>query len=333
MLSFALAGCTTFQISGLQIGLAINGQKIVWKIKEDEPMDYNIFMIFAEKLYKTLPAGIIEKLQPKIMSVVSRRLHTVEKSINYIDINVVDHCNLKCKYCANFCPLVNEKFLDVAEFDKDCERLSSLSNGKIKTIRLLGGEPLLHPSLIEIMAVTRKHFPLSGIDLVTNGIVLLKMPMAFWTQCNQSVVRVAISHYPIHLNYTKIKSIAKEYGVKTEYGKKPRGMYKWLLDINGCQDIKESHSYCIRAAQCAVLQEGKIYACSLPPWIRYFNDYFGKDLKVNGFDYIDIYKVKKFEEILEFMGKPIPFCRYCNTKEIVYSNAWEISKKEITEGI
>jgi hypothetical protein len=157
------------------------------------------------------------------------------------------------------------------------------------------------------------------------------MPRAFWVQCKACGVSVAISHYPIKLNYAKIKSIAKEYGVKTEYGKKPRGMYKWLLDINGGQDIKESHAYCFRAKQCTVLQEGKIYACSLPPWINYFNEYFGKNLKASEGDYIDLYKVKKFEEILEFLGKPIPFCKYCNTKTIVYSNRWEISKKEITE--
>jgi MoaA/NifB/PqqE/SkfB family radical SAM enzyme len=294
-------------------------------------MDYNLPMVLIGKIYKILPAGVIEKLQPKIMSAVSQRLHTVGHGINYVDINVVDHCNLKCKYCANFCPLAHEKYLGVEEFDRDCERLSSLSSGKIKTIRLLGGEPLLHPRLIEVMAVTRKHFPLSGIDLVTNGLLLLRMPGAFWVQCKACGVSVAISHYPIKLNYAKIKSIAKEYGVKTNYGKKPRGMYKWLLDINGGQDIKESHTYCLRANQCTVLQEGKIYACSLPPWINYFNEYFGKDLKVSEGDYIDLYKVKKFEEILEFLRKPVPFCKYCNTKTMVYSNKWELSKKEITE--
>ncbi|MHB9292822.1 hypothetical protein Holit_01933 [Hollandina sp. SP2] len=66
-------------------------------------MDYNGSMIFAEKLYKILPASMIKKLQPKIMSIVSKRLHTVGQDMNYVDINVVDHCSLKCKYCANFC--------------------------------------------------------------------------------------------------------------------------------------------------------------------------------------------------------------------------------------
>jgi MoaA/NifB/PqqE/SkfB family radical SAM enzyme len=294
-------------------------------------MDYNLPMVIVGKLYKILPEKMLEKIQPKVMSIVSRKLHTVRHSINYLDINVVDHCNLKCKYCANFCSLARENYINIEKYNNDCERLSFLSNSKIKTIRLLGGEPLLHPRLIEIIAITHKHFPLTRIDLVTNGILLRQMSGSLWSECKRCGVKIAISHYPIKLDYGKIKSIAKENGVKTEYGKKSRGMYKWLLDINGEQDIKESHGHCIRANQCAVLQDGKIYACSLPSWINYFNEYFGKDLRVNESDYIDIYKVNGFEEILNFLGNPIPFCRYCNTKEIVYSNKWEISKKEISE--
>jgi MoaA/NifB/PqqE/SkfB family radical SAM enzyme len=294
-------------------------------------MNYNLPMILAEKIYKILPAGIMEKLVPKFISIMAQGWHTIGQTINYVDINVVDHCNLKCKYCANFCPLAREKYMDVEEFDRDCARLASLSNGKIKAIRLLGGEPLLHPRLIDVMAVTRRHFALSEIDLVTNGILLLQMPEAFWEQCGACGIKVAISHYPININYAKIKSEAKKYGVKTEYGKKARGMYKWLLDLDGGQDVKESYAYCFRANQCTVLQEGKIYLCSLMPWIHYFNEYFEKDLKVSEGDYIDIYKVKEFEEILEFLGKPVPFCKYCNTKKMVYNKKWEISKKEITE--
>jgi MoaA/NifB/PqqE/SkfB family radical SAM enzyme len=290
-------------------------------------------MIIIEKIYKILPARVVKEMQIKLVPIVSKSLHKVGKWINYVDINVVDHCNLKCKYCANFCPLVKEKNMDVERYEKDCERLFFLSGGKIRTIRLLGGEPLLHPRLVEIIGITHKHFPLSRIDLVTNGLLLLKMPDEFWRQCDKCSVRIAISHYPIELDYLRIKSKAKRHRVKTEYGKKARGMYKWLLDIKGSQDIKESRRYCIRANQCTVLQEGKIYSCSLPPWIKHFNEYFGTNLEVNELDYIDIYKVKNYEEILKFLDNPIPFCKYCNTKNINYSNKWEISKKEITEWI
>ncbi|MDR1836505.1 MAG: radical SAM protein [Treponema sp.] len=294
-------------------------------------MDYNLPMRFVGLIYKLLPAGIIKKYQPRIMSIVSHKLHRIDREINYLDINVVDHCNLRCKYCANFCPIAGERYTDVGEYEKDCIRFAFLTEGKVKTIRLLGGEPLLHPRIVEIIDTTHKYFPLSDIDLVTNGILLTKMPEEFWGKCKECGVIIAISHYPIKLDYRKIKATAKRFGVKTAYGRKARGMYKWLLDINGSQDIAASHAHCFRANQCAVLQEGKLYACSLPPWVHYFNEYFGKELKVNEKDYIDIYAAESITDIYKFLGKPIDFCRYCNTKDMVYSNKWELSGKEITE--
>ena len=294
-------------------------------------MDYNLSMILIEHLYKVLPVRAIKKIQMKIMPLITRKLQKVEDGFSYVDINVVAHCNLKCKYCANFCPITEEKYLDLDEYDRDCQRLAFLSKGKIKTIRLLGGEPLLHPRLTEVIDITRRHFPSCGIDLVTNGLLLLKMTEAFWRKCAEGGVKVAISHYPIELHYDKIKAAAKAYKVKTEYGKKARGMYKWLLDITGGQNSEESHAYCFRANQCTVMQEGKIYTCSLPSWINYFNEYFGTNLAISEKDYIDIYKVETFEEIRAFLGKPIPFCKYCNTKGMEYNYKWEISKKEISE--
>jgi sulfatase maturation enzyme AslB (radical SAM superfamily) len=288
-------------------------------------------MVLIENLYKILPVKIIRKIQMRIVPFITRKLHKVDEGFSYVDINVVAHCNLKCKYCANFCPVTREKYIDLEEYDRDCRRTAVLCKGKIKTIRLLGGEPLLHPRLTEVMDITRRHFPLSGIDLVTNGLLLLKMSDEFWRKCGEYGVKVAISHYPIELQYEKIKAAAKKYKVKTEYGKKARGMYKWLLDLSGSQDSRESHSYCFRANQCTVLQEGKIYNCSLPSWVQYFNEYFGQNLEVSEKDYIDIYKVESFEEIRTFLENPIPFCKYCNTKGMEYNYQWAISKKEISE--
>jgi hypothetical protein len=57
------------------------------------------------------------------------------------------------------------------------------------------------------------------------------------------------------------------------------------------------------------------------------------DLQIDEKDYIDIYKIKSIDEVFEFLCKPIPFCRYCNTKEPVYGIDWAVSKKEITEWI
>lgn len=48
-------------------------------------------------------------------------------------------------------------------------------------------------------------------------------------------------------------------------------------------------------------------------------------------DFIDIYKAKDYTEILQFLAKPIPFCRYCNVAKWRSIGEWKTSKKEIGE--
>jgi len=303
-------------------------------------VDYNLPMLAAETVSKLLPKSLFDRLHPRALSLLSKSQRKQGRGVRFVDINVVDHCNLNCKYCANFCPLAPESFLDPAAYDSVLERFAVLTGGKVGTIRLLGGEPLLHPALNEIMAITRRRFPGSRIDLVTNGLLLLKMPGTFWSgtpgSCRECGAVVAISHYPIALNYPKIRETARRHGVKTLYGRKSRGMYKWVLDPGGGQDAFRSHAHCFRASQCAVLdispaRRGRLYACSVPPWIKYFNAYFKKDLSVSKDDYLDIDRARSLDEILAFLAKPVPFCRYCDTTANTYRHKWEVSSKDISE--
>lgn len=47
------------------------------------------------------------------------------------EVQLVEHCNLNCKYCAHFCPVAPESFLDVNEYEKDCKRLSELFDKEV----------------------------------------------------------------------------------------------------------------------------------------------------------------------------------------------------------
>ena len=60
---------------------------------------------------------------------------------------------------------------------------------------------------------------------------------------------------------------------------------------------------------------------------------FNKDIKVSEHDYLDIHKVESFDEIMNFLSTPPPFCRYCNQKGIIWDLNFEVSKKNIEEWI
>ena len=63
--------------------------------------------------------------------------------MNYLEHHITDHCNLKCRGCSHFSPLAQEWFESVEDFKKDFSQLASLM--PVNIIRLMGGEPLLHP--------------------------------------------------------------------------------------------------------------------------------------------------------------------------------------------
>jgi MoaA/NifB/PqqE/SkfB family radical SAM enzyme len=231
--------------------------------------------------------------------------------------------------------LAKEEFLQPEQFEKDFKRLAELSK-KFFTIKILGGEPLLHPRITEFFDIARKYFPDTPIQVTTNGILLTKMPEEFWQSCNKNKIIVSISQYPIKLNKKEIKGLAKAHKVKLVFNGSTaeERMCKLPLDLTGSQNMNKSFQKCaISWGCCVTLREGKIYTCCIAAHIKFFNEHFNQTLEVSDRDYIDIYKINSREEIIDFLEKPFPFCRYCNISGMKFAQKWGISKKEITEWI
>lgn len=248
------------------------------------------------------------------------------------EVSVCDHCNLNCVCCEHFSPIAGESYLDIENYEKDCSRISELVGGEIDWLHLMGGEPLLHPRLNEIIEISRKYFQKGHIELVSNGILLLKQNDVFWETCRKNDITVAVTQYPIKLDHKSIEQKAKETNVKFRYyfiGHKT--MHKKPLDINGKQNIGDNLKLCHMFNTCVQLIDGKLYTCIEMAYVKYFNKYFNQNLPIDKNDIIDIYKIKTKEEMFERLAKPVSFCRYCNIKEMDFGIEWKVSKKEISE--
>ena len=121
-------------------------------------------------------------------------------NFNYFEVHLVDHCNLNCQSCDNFSPLADEIYVNKLKFNRDLRRLSILAKDKIKNVRMLGGEPLLHPEVSTFLKISRNYFPEANVRLTTNGIKLSKMPENFWRTCNETKAIIEITYYPININ-------------------------------------------------------------------------------------------------------------------------------------
>ena len=253
------------------------------------------------------------------------------------EVHLADHCNLNCIGCNHFSPLAEHIFLDIESFRRDCERISKLSERKIGELYLLGGEPLLHPYINEILNIVGQNFDTHNTGIVTNGVLLFKMTEDFWKCCKENKIKIIITRYPINLDFTAVEKIAGTYNVQLEYFGNTREITRFMdkipLDLEGRQNAVKNFRLCGKSNNCITLKDGKLYTCSLAPHINHFNKYFNKNLQVSESDYIDIYKANSISEILLFLTKAIPFCRYCKIQGLTGGIKWAVTKKEISEWV
>ena len=124
--------------------------------------------------------------------------------IEYLEHHIVDHCNLKCGGCSHFSPIADEWFESIEDFTKDFTELAKKTEGKVGVIRLMGGEPLLHPKVEDFLKITRNLFPNSQIQIVTNGLLIHKLGEIFKKVCNDYNILVCVSNYGLNLDLREI---------------------------------------------------------------------------------------------------------------------------------
>lgn len=257
-----------------------------------------------------------------------------------VEYNLVDQCNLNCKSCDHCSPIAEEFYISLEEFENDMKRLSEITNDNLLRVTLMGGEPLLHPRLCDLLKIARKYFKKTPIILHSNGILLLnaenKEPNLWQILKDENIVLI-VTTYPIKTDYKAIDAKAIEYGISynrfMHVGNQKEEGIKWLRHAPFYFKKKAPKYYyisCYHFNECITLRHGKLYTCPLKPYSQHLNKYFNTHLEITDKDYIDIYKAKSFEEIAEFCSNRTSFCGYCNIKDRKKTK-FEISKRDIKE--
>jgi uncharacterized radical SAM superfamily Fe-S cluster-containing enzyme len=255
-------------------------------------------------------------------------------ALDSLDVCVAEHCNLGCYSCNHFSQLAEPECADLAVVEHDLKRLSGLSGGNIPVIYLVGGEPLLHPELPEFMRAARQYFPKSRVQIVTNGLLLLAQKDIFWESVKKYNIVMSPTKYP-GVNWEKIENRAAEFGYRFSYfdhsGNTEKASRKFCLDLSGGQDSRKSFKRCCMAACTVAVQNGRVATCSFVFNMRHFNKYFRQNIPVTEMDSIDIYKAQTMREIVDFVNRPIPLCRYCKSMGEEISGPWRKTEYAISE--
>ena len=239
----------------------------------------------------------------------------------YLEYHVADHCNLNCKYCTHYSPLVQQPVY--TEFDSFTEDLRQLKRyiGDIGVIRILGGEPLLNPELPRFIEFTRKLYPASIITIVTNGMLIDRLESALLECMKENMAFFHISFYPpLEDKVQEIQRFLFEKGI-------PYTITPMITEFNKTQTLvpqgDEDFFYSCFQATCTCLHNGKAAPCYTPFTTKYFNAAFGQELPAD--EGVDLYDETMTAPMLKaLLLVPMRRCRYCTEGKAC---AWEIVGK------
>lgn len=250
-----------------------------------------------------------------------------------VEFHLVDSCNLRCAGCSHYSSLLNNlTYPNIEDIINDLTFLKDKVGNNLKWLRLLGGEPLMHPDISECLMKIRELFPVTNISIVTNGLLLEKMEQKFYDVCLQFKIKIRITDYRI-INLFPMISKLKNMGIYVDYYKNVNiWHYQHIRLTEGKIDCLK---HCIYKKICNNYKNGKIYLCPHIAYIEYFNKYFNKDIKLDKTDYISLDDIDSFNELLEKIKTAKPnFCyQYCNyyDKGHPINGKWKRTKKDINE--
>lgn len=112
------------------------------------------------------------------------------RTILDLRISITDRCNFRCVYCME--PDVRfaapDRLMTAAEIVRVARIAEDLG---VRSVRITGGEPTLHPELAEIIGGIRRTTQL-GIAMTTNGSLLSRDAVARWKRAGLDRITVSI---------------------------------------------------------------------------------------------------------------------------------------------
>jgi hypothetical protein len=240
-------------------------------------------------------------------------------------------CNIACAGCISISDRKRDGVASIDDISAWVTKWSSVIDPKLITI--FGGEPCIHPKLIEICQLIRTKWPNSIIRLITNGYLLDNFSPSDWFKFDNFEMQISLhrqdhrgkideqikkillekKNWQIKMyggddhkqiswtngNFTIYKSIFKDFVVP--YKQVEDTLLPWHSDPSLAHKICGSPSM-------PILYKGHLYKC---PAVANAMDISGK----NWFNYQPLDIDGDIEGFISSIGKPEPVCGQCPSQQ------------------
>jgi organic radical activating enzyme len=244
-----------------------------------------------------------------------------------LDLMIAYSCNISCAGCIS---LSDFKRNGIAPYN-DIKSWIDIWSTKLQpqVVAIFGGEPCLHPGLIEICLYVRQQWPTCKIRLITNGYLLdnfdsgaffniknFEIQVSVHRKDHESIINDKIKKILLHRKSWKVKQIGGEHHKQIEWVNEDLTIYKsifkdfvipYRLDnktvVGWNSDPAESHKIC-GSPSTPILFKGKLYKC--PPVANIIDIAKHAHMNYTGYDVNDDLSL-----FVDNIGKPESVCSFC----------------------
>jgi len=260
--------------------------------------------------------------------------------IPFLEWMITTSCDLACPGCDRF---IDHNHNWTEDFSLIEERMESWSQDlDPDNITLIGGEPLIHPKIYDIIKTSRKYFDHARIEVYTNGLLLPKKPrlvenllkigngkisLTFHnkqpevrSKIEENVRKFIFKDYmwrQVNSNTWQYKDLTFEYNDTTD-----GGWYDYRRNLNGLLKPFDDKDPAASYGACGVnifpiIYDGRLYKC--PP-ISMLHTHLEKFNRLDDPDWQPYLKYKglgeertekQLEEFVDNIHNPHEICGMC----------------------
>lgn len=235
-----------------------------------------------------------------------------------LEANIVHHCVNRCCACNHGSPFADPYFMSELRLKKDLAALVPVLHTDFFCLQ--GGEPLLHPGIIDMIDIACDSGIAEKCGILTNGRLFPRMPEEFWKRCGERQIELRCSVYPnLPEDVLRLaENLATRFGVNYRPGR--IGAFSLMF---GDYPNGESFRQCPWKT-CHTVHEGFFYICPISTfWPKQF---------MHLPEIVDGYCLETMTEegLREFIERktPLQSCRRCTGSQALQISWHECDTEE-----
>ena len=293
---------------------------------------------------------IVDGATPALAAVFAARIGRAPERARYqrgddgrvrveaFEFHVTEHCNLRCANCCNMSPLVDERTLAITDFEPLVRQLAGSVVADV--VKIMGGEPLLHPDITSVVRVLRASGIGDRVRLFTNGLRLHAMADSFW----ESLDELTISTYTSAPVKPAVLAMARERARRHDIvlNIKPVDEFSQVLSPRYASDdtaVAETYRRCWLRHRCMVVRDRRFYTCTRAAYAGEFltraqHEPSPEPLDRSG-DGISIDQPDFAAALEAYLGRELPLaaCRYCFGGDGPTEPHYQLTRAEVGSGV